>query len=186
VTAHVTLVLGGARSGKSAWAERRAAESGRPVLYLATAEAGDAEMTARIAAHQQARPSSWRTGEEPRDLAGVLRRHAHPGDVVLVDCLTLWLSNLLAQATSDRATAAAALDPLIRAEELLTVVADLGLHMLLVSNEVGMGIVPPYPLGREFRDLLGRLNQTVAARADEVILLVAGLPLDLRRLAIGG
>jgi adenosylcobinamide kinase/adenosylcobinamide-phosphate guanylyltransferase len=161
-----TLVLGGARSGKSDWAVRTAAESGRPVLFLATATAGDDEMAERIARHRAERPADWRTIEEPIDLVGALRREARPGDLIVVDCLTLWVSNLLL----------AGGDPDV--EPLL----DLGLELILVSNEVGLGLVPDNPLGRAYRDVLGQVNRAVAARAESVVFMVAGLPVDLRRL----
>jgi adenosylcobinamide kinase/adenosylcobinamide-phosphate guanylyltransferase len=189
----VTLVLGGARSGKSGWAERRAAEAGRPVLYLATATAGDDEMAERIAAHRALRPSSWRTVEAPLDPLAALREHARPGEVVLLDCLTIWVSNVLL----DRLGGGAETAPSERwrelearvvgaAEELVAAARAGRVDLIAVSNEVGLGLVPPYPLGRRYRDLLGRVNQGVAAASDRVILMVAGLPVDLRRLAPRG
>lgn len=190
----VTLVLGGARSGKSTYAERVAAASGRPVLYLATATAGDADMAARIAAHRAQRPAGWRTVEEPRDLAGAIRGSARPGDLVLIDCLTLWASNALLAALGpgdpdDLTNAAAASVEALLVAEAAQAMVDCrarDVSLALVSNEVGMGLVPPYPLGRVYRDLLGRLNQAVAREADDVVLMVAGLPVDLRRLAPDG
>jgi adenosylcobinamide kinase/adenosylcobinamide-phosphate guanylyltransferase len=170
-----TLVLGGARSGKSTFAERRAAESGRPVLYLATATAGDAEMAARIAAHRAARPADWRTVEVPLEPAAAIREHARGGDLVLLDCVTLWVSNrLLADpATSDAELVGAA-------EGIADAARERGADLVAVSNEGGLGVVPAYPLGRRYRDALGRVNQALAARADEALLLVAGLPLRLK------
>lgn len=195
----VTLILGGARSGKSAWAEEVAAASGRPVIYLATAAAGDAEMAERIAAHQAARPSGWRTVEAPLDPAGAIRTAARPGDIVLVDCLTLWVSNRLLAGIApygeveDLPVAAwPALEGplLVDTQALLDAGRAAGAALVLVSNEVGLGLVPPYPLGRRYRDLLGRVNQVVARQADRVVLMIAGLPVDLRRLlaepAFGG
>ena len=187
----VTLILGGARSGKSAWAEQVAANSGRPVTFVATATAGDTEMAARIAAHQASRPAGWRTVEAALDLAGAVRAHARPGDVVLVDCLTLWVSNRLLAGSAGYPDAEAVPDAVWRdveaglladAEALLEGARTAGAALVLVSNEVGLGLVPPYPLGRRYRDLLGRLNQAVARPADRVVLMVAGLPVDLRRL----
>jgi len=164
----LTLVLGGARSGKSRYAESLIAKLPPPWVYIATAEAGDAEMAARIAAHRARRGPDWRTVETPRDLAGALA--ACDAAPVLVDCLTLWLSNLmLANAEIDAET--------VRLEDAL---AAAKAAVVLVANEVGSGIVPEHALGRRFRDLQGVLNQRMAARADRVILMVAGLPLTVK------
>ena len=165
------LVLGGARSGKSAFAQRRALESGLQVIYFATAEAGDEEMAERIAHHRAERPAEWGLVEEPLALAGALRRYAAPHHCLLVDCLTLWLCNLLA-AGEQRLRAEAA--------DLLATLADLPGQVLLVSNEVGQGIVPDNPLARQFRDEAGRLHQAVANHCDRVVFVVAGLPLTLK------
>jgi adenosylcobinamide kinase / adenosylcobinamide-phosphate guanylyltransferase len=164
----LTLVLGGARSGKSRHAEGLIAALPPPWTYVATAEAGDEEMAARIKSHRERRGAQWRTIEAPRELAKAL---AACGDgPVLVDCLTLWLSNLmLAEANVEEETA--------QLEE--TLAATKG-PLVLVANEVGSGIVPSYPLGRRFRDMQGILNQRMAARAERVILMVAGLPLALK------
>jgi adenosylcobinamide kinase/adenosylcobinamide-phosphate guanylyltransferase len=193
VTGHTTLVLGGARSGKSTWAEQLANASGRPVLFVATATAGDAEMAERITRHRAQRPSDWRTLEEPVHLLHAIRASAQPGDVVLVDCLTLWVSNLLGEAIGAEA------DPdvlpletwqafetalVTEAESLVAFARDYDLRLILVSNEVGLGIVPATPLGRHYRDLLGRVNQAVASTADSVVLMIAGLPVDLRQLTV--
>lgn len=165
----VTLVLGGARSGKSRYGEAlvRSVGSG---LYLATAEAGDAEMAERIRHHRDRRGAGWETVEEPLALAAALRRHAAPGRPILVDCLTLWLSNLMA---ADR-------DPAAETQALATALGDLAGPVVLVSNEVGLGLVPTTPLGRAFRDEAGRLNQAIAAVADRAVFMVAGLPLVLK------
>jgi adenosylcobinamide kinase/adenosylcobinamide-phosphate guanylyltransferase len=183
----LVLVLGGARSGKSAYAEGRAADLAGPdgqVLYLATAEALDDEMARRIARHRASRPATWQTAEEARDPAAVLRGAAHEVQVVLLDCITLWLSNLLA-AVSFHADSAA--DEAAAEEGVESAVADLlaayragTSHLVLVSNEVGLGIVPAHPLGRLYRDLLGRVNIRLAAAADEVALMVAGIPLQVK------
>jgi len=165
------LVLGGARSGKSAFAQRRALESGLKVIYFATAEAGDAEMAERIARHRAERPAEWGLVEEPLALAGALRRQAAPHHCLLVDCLTLWLCNLLAVGEQRLRTETA---------DLLATLADLPGQVLLVSNEVGQGIVPDNPLARQFRDEAGRLHQAVANRCDRVVFVVAGLPLTLK------
>ncbi len=166
--AKLSLVLGGARSGKSRYAESLIAALPPPWTYVATAEAGDAEMAARIAAHHLRRGSSWRTIEAPRDLAAALKScQTMP---VLIDCLTLWLSNLmLAEADIDAEVA--------QFEDAVKAVAA---PVVLVANEVGSGIVPDHALGRRFRDLQGLLNQRIAARADRVVLVVAGLPLAVK------
>ncbi len=168
--APLTLVLGGARSGKSAFAERLLAGHARPCVYLATAEAGDAEMAERIALHRRRRGAGWSTVEEPLDLPAALASAAGAGAAVLVDCLTLWLGNLM-QAGQDvpRATAA-----------LFETLSGLAGPVVLVSNEVGSGIVPDNALARAFRDEAGRLNQAAAAAAARVYLLAAGLSLTLK------
>lgn len=167
-----TLILGGARSGKSALAERLAKASGHEVVYIATAQARDKEMTARIAHHRAARPAHWRCVEEPLLLAAALREHARPGRCVLVDCLTLWLSNLLDHA--DAACFARERDA------LLQVLPSLTGQVLLVSNEVGLGVVPMGELARRFVDEAGRLHQSLAAQCERVLFVAAGLPLALK------
>ena len=161
----LTLVLGGARSGKSAWAEALVRREPPPWTYLATAEARDDEMRARVAAHQADRPAGWRTVEVPLNLPGALA--AEPGPV-LVDCLTLWVSNLLCAGQD------------VPADALLAALADRHVPTVLVSNEVGLGIVPDNALARRFRDEAGRLHQRVAAVADRVMLMVAGLPVVVK------
>ncbi len=165
------FILGGARSGKSAFAQRQALASGLNVLYVATAQAGDAEMTERIARHRADRPADWGLVEEPLALAAALRTHAYGTRCLLIDCLTLWLSNLLA-AGDDRLTA--------EIDALLDTLPTLPGHILLVSNEVGQGIVPANPLARRFRDEAGRLHQKIADRCDRAIFIMAGLPLILK------
>ncbi|ATE62310.1 bifunctional adenosylcobinamide kinase/adenosylcobinamide-phosphate guanylyltransferase [Thauera sinica] len=176
------LILGGARSGKSRHAERRAADSGLAVTVIATAEALDAEMAERIRRHRADRPSAWRTVEAPRALADALRREAAPGRCLLVDCLTLWLANLLAGAEDLPPGADADALPRLRAERdaLLAALPALPGTILLVANEVGLGLVPETPLGRLFRDEAGRLNQQLAALAGTVTFVAAGLPLKLK------
>ena len=168
-----TLVLGGARSGKSAFAqtaaEARAAEIGRRPVMVATAQAFDAEMAERIARHRDDRGAAWTTLEAPLDIAGALDALG-PDDVVVVDCLTLWLSNLM---LDERDLAAAA-------AELVAVAARFEGALWLVSNEVGFGIVPDKALARRFRDEAGRLHQALAQAADAVTLVVAGLTLRLK------
>jgi adenosylcobinamide kinase/adenosylcobinamide-phosphate guanylyltransferase len=161
-------VLGGARSGKSRYAESLVTALPPPWLYVATAEAGDSEMVARVAAHQARRGPSWTTIETPRNVAETLGTHADTP--TLVDCLTLWLSNvMLADADVDA-----------EIEQLDEALARAAAPIVLVANEVGFGIVPDSALGRRFRDLQGLLNQRIAARADRVVLVVAGLPLTLK------
>jgi adenosylcobinamide kinase / adenosylcobinamide-phosphate guanylyltransferase len=178
------LILGGARSGKSLLAEKRAAESGLRVVYLATAEACDSEMARRIAHHRERRPSDWGCAEEKLHLAAKLRELAAPNTCVLVDCLTLWLSNLLfAGRAAAQAEAGEAIDcPLLQGETtaLIELLPQLPGHVILVSNEVGWGIVPMQPVSRIFADEQGRLNQRVAAVCDQVTLVAAGLPLKLK------
>lgn len=164
----VTLVLGGARSGKSRYAERLVEDAASGGTYCATAEAGDAEMAERIAAHRARRGPFWRTIEAPLALASVIA--AAPEQPVLVDCLTLWLSNVLL----------AGRQPDAEAGLLCRTLHEAAGPIVLVSNEVGMGLVPETPLGRTFRDAAGWLNQEVAALADRVVFVVAGLPLVLK------
>lgn len=178
------LILGGARSGKSLLAEQRAAASGLRVVYLATAEARDGEMARRIAHHRERRPSDWGCAEETRYLAARLRQLAAPETCLLVDCLTLWLSNLLfAGRAATQAEAGQAIDcPLLHDETsaLIDLLPRLPGRVILVSNEVGWGIVPMHPVSRLFADEQGRLNQRVAAACDRVTLVAAGLPLTLK------
>jgi len=170
--AKITFVIGGARSGKSRYAESVIATLPPPWqppwIYVATAQPGDGEMAARIAAHRSRRGFDWRTVEAPRELAAALTAGA--ANPVLVDCLTLWLSNLLL-VEADIETEMAKLE-----NALMSIAAP----VVLVANEVGSGIVPEYPLGRKFRDWQGILNQRVAALADRVVLMVAGLPLPVK------
>lgn len=180
----IELILGGARSGKSALAEREAAASGLAVTYVATAQPGDGEMAARIAHHRQRRPVSWTTLEEPLHLAAALAAAAAPDRLLLVDCLTLWLSNLLWQGRAGaQAEAGEAVDcPLLagETEALLRTLPALPGRVLLVSNEVGLGIVPLGAATRLYVDEAGRLNQRIAALAERVTFVAAGLPLALK------
>ncbi|HZQ38894.1 MAG TPA: bifunctional adenosylcobinamide kinase/adenosylcobinamide-phosphate guanylyltransferase [Dehalococcoidia bacterium] len=189
----LTLVLGGARSGKSGHAERLAAASGWEVVYVATATAGDEEMAERIARHRAARPPGWQTVEAALDLDLRLPAEVPERACALIDCLSVWLSNELLRrlertATDD--TIAPALAAAVereqdeRTERLLGWAAQRSGPTIVVSNEVGSGVVPPYPLGRLYRDLLGRANQTLAAAAAAVHFVVAGIAVDLRRLAL--
>jgi adenosylcobinamide kinase / adenosylcobinamide-phosphate guanylyltransferase len=178
-----TLVFGGARSGKSAYAERLAAASGKEVVYIATAAAGDAEMSARIAQHRAQRPQHWHTVEEPVALAAALASWRAPQRLVLVDCLTLWLSNLMfSDGTQYPDVGTIELPARFheqRAALLDELAADRG-DVVLVSNEVGMGIVPWGAVSRSYADEAGRLNQSVAAVCDRVAFVAAGLPLMLK------
>ncbi|ETW95553.1 MAG: hypothetical protein ETSY1_30115 [Candidatus Entotheonella factor] len=176
----LTLILGGARSGKSTYAETLAAQYPGSVLYVATAQAWDEDMASRIAAHQAQRPSHWRTLEAPVHVGQAILE-APPADVILIDCLTLLASNVIAPLdTSDQAVADQALQVEIDALcEAFTGTVTTA-HWIIVSNEVGLGIVPAYPLGRVYRDALGRANQRLAALADCVLFMVAGLPLTVK------
>ena len=170
-TPQLTLVLGGARSGKSRFAEQVVMASPAPWIYVATAEPFDAEMTARIAEHRTRRGGQWQTMEAPLDLAGAIAG-APAAAPVLVDCLTLWLNNLMFNNRDIDA----------ETERLEAALAARKASTVLVSNEVGSGIVPDNAEARRFRDLQGRLNQRIAARADRVVLLVAGLPVFVKGL----
>ncbi|PKU21748.1 bifunctional adenosylcobinamide kinase/adenosylcobinamide-phosphate guanylyltransferase [Telmatospirillum siberiense] len=165
----LTLVLGGARSGKSTYAESLLTDVAQPV-YLATARAGDGEMVDRIRLHRERRGAAWTTIEEPLDLVGTLSRHAHPDKAILVDCLTLWLSNLMLE----NADIGQEIDRLAQA------LPGLKGPVLFVANEVGLGIVPDNAMARAFRDHAGRLNQSLAARCQRVVFVAAGLPLLLK------
>ncbi|MEM1420070.1 MAG: bifunctional adenosylcobinamide kinase/adenosylcobinamide-phosphate guanylyltransferase [Pseudomonadota bacterium] len=168
----LVFVLGGARSGKSRFAEELASKSQRGVIYIATAQAFDAEMADRIDRHRAQRPVDWRTVDAPLELPAALASARRSGAFVLVDCLTLWLSNtMLAERDVEAACA-----------ELISALSegDGEGDIACVSNEVGLSIVPDNPLGRRFRDAQGRLNQQVAAVADRVVFVAAGLPLQLK------
>lgn len=167
--AHLTLVLGGARSGKSRHAEALIEALPPPWTYVATAQAWDDEMSARIAEHRARRPADWITQDAPLDLPEAIRG-IPPGRPILVDCLTLWLTNLIL-AERDTAAAGAA---------LIEACAQASGPVVLVSNEVGLGIVPDNALARRFRDEAGRLHQAIAARAGRVVFMVAGLPMQVK------
>lgn len=166
------FILGGARSGKSRLALNIAQRRWRGGVYLATAEILDREMAARVARHRRARGKRWRSLEEPLEIARVIRRGAPNADGILVDCLTLWLSNVLLK--EGRGAFAR------RRTELIKALRQAPQDVILVANEVGLGVVPPHELGRTFRDLAGELNQALARQADTVLLVTAGLPLVLK------
>lgn len=172
-----TLVLGGARSGKSTHAEHLAAQVGGDVLYIATAEARDSEMRERIAKHRSGRPSSWSTLEASEGIGEKVRGLAEGYDVVLLDCFTMLASKAF-ELVADPSDAEARLRREVNG--LFETFKARVESWLVVSNEVGLGIVPEYPLGRRYRDALGRANQELAKRADVVLLLVAGLPLRIK------
>lgn len=176
----LTLILGGARSGKSTYALQMAGELGGQVIFVATAQAFDEEMAARIAAHRAERPPDWHTVEAPRDIRAALGQ-APAGDVILVDCLTLLANNVILALPNpeDAAAAQAALDAEI--DGLLEAYAASSAEWIVVSNEVGLGLVPAYPLGRVYRDVLGRANQRLAQAAGRVVFMVAGLPVVIKQ-----
>ncbi len=184
------LILGGARSGKSTFAERLAASSGKRVTFIATATADDEDMRDRIARHRASRPIEWKTIEEPLDLVYALQKASDEADILLLDCMTLWLSNWMGQQAfmgetenvilenSATESALAATEALLAAVKTLAV----GKTVLIVSNEVGLGIVPMHPLSRTYRDTLGWVNQRIAQDADRVYLMLAGLAVDIKQL----
>lgn len=181
--AKLTLILGGVRSGKSAWAEQQAAARNQPVLYLATGQAGDGEMAERIRRHKDRRPADWQTIEEPLRpavaLSAALSTAAGPPPVVLLDALDVWIANIiLEQESADFA----AVEALVLAElaRLLAVCRQQTAAAILVSSEVGLSPVPPNALGRRFQDLSGAVNQQAAAAADSVYLVMAGLPVPIK------
>ena len=168
----LNLILGGARSGKSRLAEQLASDSGLPVTYIATSEPLDGEMNERVRMHRQRRPADWGLIEEPLALAAVLRREATEGRCLLVDCLTLWLTNLLMLDNDQRLAE--------ERDALLDCLAQLPGTVILVSNETGLGVVPMGELTRRYVDQAGWLHQAVAERCQRVVLTVAGLPLMLK------
>jgi len=188
----LTLILGGARSGKSTFAEQRAKElGGESVLYIATSETKDEEMQQRVEKHRSERPSAWETLEAPRNVAQALLRERSAAKVVLLDCVTFLVANHLLDAagpqgdpfddpSADPFDAKIEADVVTEVEALVAYVHESDVEMLVVSNEVGLGVVPPYELGRAYRDILGRANQILARNADEVQLLVAGIPMRIK------
>lgn len=173
VVHHSHLLLGGARSGKSRYAVELARVIGGSGAVVATARALDGDMAARIARHRAERPAGWATIEEPYDVPAACRRAARSHDVVLVDCITVWVSNLMERGDDDALVLAAV-------DDLAKLLRERLVSVILVSNEVGQGVHPPTELGRRFRDLLGLVNQRLAAAADRVTLMVAALPLIVK------
>ena len=169
----ITFITGGARSGKSAFAEKLANGLTGQRAYLATAQALDPEMAARIEKHRTDRGIAWDTYEEPLAVAELLKKLSGRYDVVLLDCLTLWLSNIMAHTDGDGAVSS-------RGDELVAAIRGFGGACIVVSNEVGLGIVPDNPLARKFRDLAGMLNQKVAHAADEVYFTASGIPMKIK------
>lgn len=168
----LVLVLGGSRSGKSSWALHYAQEHYESYRFLATAQVLDEEMAERVKRHKESRGPGWKVREEPLEIAEALGEASEGSDVVLVDCLTLWLSNVLLQLGEEHVDR--------YQQGLLRILSSRSQAVILVSNEVGMGIVPEYALSRRFRDLAGLLNQRVASLADKVVFLIAGLPVYLK------
>ena len=188
----LTLILGGARSGKSTFAEMRAKElGGDSVLYVATSETKDEEMVERVEKHRADRPFAWGTVEAPRNVAQAIRAAGSEAKVILLDCMTFLVANHLMDAaapqddpfdnpSADPFDAAIEADVVAEVEALVAYVQETDVELLVVSNEVGLGVVPPYELGRAYRDILGRANQILARHADEVQLLVAGIPMKVK------
>jgi len=188
----LTLLLGGARSGKSSFAERRAKESGGDkVLYVATSEIKDEEMVERVRKHRSERPAAWETVEAPRNVALAIRQVRSEASIILLDCMTFLVANHLmdAAAPEDDPFDDPSADPfdseieanvIAEVEALVAYVRETEVELVVVSNEVGLGVVPPYELGRAYRDILGRANQIIAQHADEVLLLIAGIPMQVK------
>ena len=175
------FILGGARSGKSSYAQRLAERSGKSVAFIATAQAGDEEMSARITKHRVDRPFEWTTLEIPQNIAAQLKQHPMHADLYLLDCVTLLTANILFQFTVGEVTDEQKATDAVKAEldELVAYIHEHEQEWIVISNEVGLGLVPPYPMGRIYRDLLGIANQNLAAAADEVYILMAGIPVPI-------
>ena len=168
----IQLILGGARSGKSRYAEQLATASNRPVIYIATATPSDSEMAARITHHQLQRPQEWRLYEAPLDLVGAIKSESHKQQTILVDCLTLWLNNQLFHYPSQ--------DFSTLFDDLVSAITNIEADVIFVANEVGLGVIPLGEISRTFVDEAGRLNQRLARIADHVFFVAAGLPLQLK------
>jgi len=177
-----TLIIGGIRSGKSRFAQELALKLGKPVLFVATAEAGDEEMRRRIEEHQKARPSDWSTLEVTTHIGSQISKKLGRARVVIIDCITLLISNLFGQYGDSEQIDASLIEPKLIAEinELIECITRTDASFVMVTNEVGTGVVPPNQLGRLYRDWLGKANQMLAQVADEVYLMVAGLPVPIK------
>lgn len=171
------LILGGARSGKSSFAQEMAGKLGQKVLFVATGEPLDDEMRTRISEHKKNRPREWQTIETPRNVAEQIKKHVFDVDVVLIDCLTLLVSNLL---STDSDYVKMESKVVAQIENLVTLLKQLDLNWVIVSNEVGMGIVPETRVGRVYRDILGKVNQLVAQQATDVYFMMSGIPVKIK------
>ncbi len=171
------LITGGARSGKSQFAQRLAVEAGGRVLFVATAEAKDEDMRLRIEAHRESRPEGWKTLEAPLGVSEIIGQHAGDAEIVVIDCITLLVANIILQSQSEAPAEELALNEI---EAIIKRMDELKATFILVSNEVGLGLVPDNELGRRYRDCLGRANQILAQHADEVYLMVAGIAVRLK------
>lgn len=178
----LTFILGGARSGKSGYAQHLAAERTQQVLYVATAQAGDEEMQTRIINHRAERPAHWATLEAPIHVGQAISHWAGAPQVILIDCLTLLASNVIVPLPEPVTEQVATGALLAEVDQLLHAYAQSSAEWIIISNEVGLGLVPPYPLGRVYRDALGRANQHLAAAADIVLFMVAGLPMKVKEI----
>jgi adenosylcobinamide kinase/adenosylcobinamide-phosphate guanylyltransferase len=182
VKREIILILGGARSGKSRFAQRLATELGERVLFVATGAPMDEEMRRRIELHRKARPKTWRTLEAPTGVAKAIAEHIEDADVVILDCLTLLVSNFINNVHDLEESEALESGIVKELSQLLERRKRKKANIIIVSNEVGMGLVPAYPVGRAYRDLLGKANQFIAERADKVYMMIAGLPIELKAL----
>lgn len=167
------LIIGGVRSGKSDYAQKLASKSKKPVIYVATGEALDEEMKKRIEKHRKKRADNWKTIEEPKNVDKVILNLKEKKHLILIDCLTLLISNLILANLKEK-------EILKKVRNLLKVLKDKQFETVIVSNEVGMGVVPAHKLGRNFRDVAGRINQIIAQRADEVYFMISGIPLRIK------
>jgi adenosylcobinamide kinase/adenosylcobinamide-phosphate guanylyltransferase len=171
------LITGGARSGKSRFAQKLAVEAGGRVLFIATAEAKDEDMRLRIEAHRESRPAGWQTLEAPLGVSDIIARHTGEAEIVVIDCITMLVANMLLQSRGDKSAEELVLTEI---KAIVDQMDKLEATFILVTNEVGLGLVPDNELGRRYRDCLGRVNQILAQHADEVYLMVAGIPSRLK------
>jgi len=176
----IVLITGGARSGKSSFAEKLAGNIGRKVTFIATAQALDEEMTDRIAKHQSNRPKHWETHEEPYQVGQVIQKVGEKTEVVLIDCLTLLVSNLMQDYREDASNNILAKNIIMQIKKIVRESLQCSATVIIVSNEVGLGLVPANPMGRFFRDILGQANQIIGADADRVYFMTAGIPLLIK------